>query len=348
MRTRRVGIVAGIVVAALIAAGVVWWLGRSDTDLERAVAMAPADAQRLTWTDWAGVRAELDVDLDTGSSVAGVRAFLDKGFESDLTSTSALLQSAEILQQDYGFSPATLDWELLSQSTEGAVVLMGLADGTDTDALADGLEELGYQRPEAEDGVWKGGADLLATIGGAQLTPELQYLSIDADAGVIRASDKQPYLDALVADDGDGPSGVDQVVTASGDALSALVYTSETVCTELAMSGASADEQAIADQLVSEAGDVNPLTAYAMAAEPDGTIRVLMAFESDDQAKKNADSRSALARGPAPGQGGDFADRFAVDSVTAEGSLVTMVLDPVDGEYVMSDLGSGPVLFATC
>ena len=75
---------------------------------------------------------------------------------------------------------------------------------------------------------------------------------------------------------------------------------------------------------------------------------MVLAFESDDQASINADTRSVLASGPAPGQGGDFGDRFAVDTVTAEGSLVTLELDPVEGEYVLSDLSSGPVLFATC
>ena len=67
-----------------------------------------------------------------------------------------------------------------------------------------------------------------------------------------------------------------------------------------------------------------------------------------EQARRNADSRSALAAGPAPGQGGDFSDRFAVDSATAEGDLVTLDLEPVEGTYVLSDLSSGPVLFATC
>ena len=55
-----------------------------------------------------------------------------------------------------------------------------------------------------------------------------------------------------------------------------------------------------------------------------------------------------LAAGPAPGQGGDFSDRFAVDEVTAEGTLVRMVLDPEPGAFVLSDLSSGPVLFAPC
>ena len=73
-----------------------------------------------------------------------------------------------------------------------------------------------------------------------------------------------------------------------------------------------------------------------------------MSFGSDDQARSNAKSRGRLAAGPAPGQGGDFADRFSVGSVTADGSLVTMDLKPREGTYVFSDLSSGPVLFATC
>ena len=49
-----------------------------------------------------------------------------------------------------------------------------------------------------------------------------------------------------------------------------------------------------------------------MSAQPGGDVRVVLAFEDDDQARTNADSRAVLARGPAPGQGGDFADRFRV------------------------------------
>jgi hypothetical protein len=85
-----------------------------------------------------------------------------------------------------------------------------------------------------------------------------------------------------------------------------------------------------------------------MSVQPDRQVRVLMAFETDDQARTNADTRSTLASGPAPGQGGDFGDRFSVKSVTADGKLVRMDLVPHQGQYVLSDLGSGPLLFATC
>ena len=48
------------------------------------------------------------------------------------------------------------------------------------------------------------------------------------------------------------------------------------------------------------------------------------------------------------GQGGDFADRFSLRSASADGAVVVLELDPVAGAYVLSDLSTGPVLFATC
>ena len=58
--------------------------------------------------------------------------------------------------------------------------------------------------------------------------------------------------------------------------------------------------------------------------------------------------RSKLAAGPAPGQGGSFPERFSLGKVVASGRVVTMALKPVEGSFVLSDLSSGPVLFATC
>ena len=135
---------------------------------------------------------------------------------------------------------------------------------------------------------------------------------------------------------------------ATGEPLSAAVYTGDYACGALAMAQADADDQAEAAQLVATAGTVDPYSAFAMSAQPDGHVRVVLAFADDDQARTNADSRSVLATGPAVGQGGDFADRFSLASAEADGSLVTLDLQPVEGQYVLSDLSTGPVLFATC
>lgn len=348
MRRRLTTAIAVVLVVALLAAAafvaVRWWRDRDRTDLERATAFAPADAERLSWTDWAGVRAEL------GSS--GLDELLDDGYDADLTSTSALVGSGPELEDLFGFSPATIEWELFSQSEQGAVVIIRLPDDTDIEDVADQLERIGYDRPDedATDGeVWAGGTELLAEIG-TTLTPELQHVALDAEDHLVLSSDNQDYLARAVdeLDEGELPSGMQDVVAASGDALSAAVYDGPYTCSALAMSRADRNDEAEGERLVDEAGEVSPVTGFAMSAQPGGHVWVAMAFEGEEQARTNADTRAVLAAGPAPGQGGDFADRFSVASATADGDVVTLDLEPTDGSYVLSDLSTGPVLFATC
>lgn len=349
LTTLLVVVLAVLLVAAVVVVGMRWWRDRDRTDLQEATSYAPADAERLSWTDWAAVRDHVGSDVDSGSSGAEVRDFLDDAFDDDLTSVSALVQSAPVLQSHFGFSPANAEWELFSQSSQGAVVVVQLPSSDDVDAVADHLEDDGFTRPSEDDGVWTGGETLLPGIG-TDLTPELQYVALDADDGLVLTSDQEPYLRQVMDDLGEGglPDQVDDVVAASGEPLSAAIYTGDRACTALAMSQADADDQATADRLVEESGDVDPVRALAMSAQPDGDVRVVMAFANGDQARANARSRATLASGPAPGQGGDFSDRFSVDSATADGDLVTLDLAPHESAYVLSDLSSGPVLFATC
>jgi hypothetical protein len=288
--------------------------------------------------------------VDAGSSASEVRDFLDQGYDADLTSTSALVQSASVLQDSFGFGPASAEWELFSQSRDGAVITVRLSDDTDFDALGDRLESLGFPRPESESGVWAGGPTVLSGIS-ADLTPELGYLALLPDDHLLLASDGPAYLETAVhaaTGEGDRVEGLDGVVDAVGEPLSAAVYSGDYACGALAMGQADADDQARADELIADAGTVDPFLAFAMAAEPGGDVRVAMEFADDDQARANADSRATLATGPAVGQGGSFADRFALGSSTADGSTVVLHLQPVEGQYVLSDLSTGPVLFATC
>ncbi|MFC7493196.1 MULTISPECIES: hypothetical protein [unclassified Nocardioides] len=351
MSRRVTTLVVAVLVVALLAAaalvGVRWWRDRGRTTFEEATAYAPPDSERLSWTDWSAVRERVG-GIDADSSGADVERFLDDAFDDDLTSATALVESAPKLQDDLGFSPASVEWELFSQSGEGAVVIMRLPEESDVDDVADRLESNGFEEPSSDDGVWTGDSALPKI--GANLTPELQYVALDADRRLVLTSDRAGYLEQVVEGlDGDGPSeAVQDVVGASGEPLSAAVYDGDHACRELAMSQAGVDDQDAADRLVAEAGDVDPLAAFAMSVQPGGDVRVVMGFADDDQAQTNADTRATLAAGPAPGQGGDFSDRFTVESTTADGDLVTLDLAPVDGSYVFSDLSTGPVLFATC
>jgi hypothetical protein len=347
-----VGLLCLVLVLALVA-GLWWWRGLRMTELERALSVSPADSARLSWTDWAGVRSELGVSLSADSPPADLDEFLDRAYSRDLSSTSALLGSADVLQTDFGFSPATVDWEMFSQSDQGAVILLHLPDGTDFDAIADRLTRLGFERPSDPKGVWQGGMDLLPRVS-ANLTPELQFLALDPDDGFILTSDRADFLHhALDVVHGDADSmasddAIGEAAGAVGDPLSAALYSGPQACRALAMSGADPTDQAAAQDLLDRAGEVNPITAFAMAAEPGGTVEVVLGFENDDQARTNADTRATLADGPAPGQGGDFTDRYRLGPVTADGHLVRMVLHPREGQYVVSDLSNGPLLFATC
>lgn len=349
---RRLWIVAAVVLALLLATGgYVWWRhGDRRTSLAWAVDHAPGGVQRLSWTDWAEVRRHERADLSRRSTVSALRRFLDAAYDDDLSSTSALVTSALVLQERFGFSPASVDWELYSQSDQGSVDMLHLPASVDIDNVADRLSSLGYTRPADPAGVWKGGGSLLARISPA-LSGELQYVALDADDSLVLTSDSAAFLQVAVdavRGHGDRATGFDAVVDDAGEPLSAALYSGDYACGALAMAHAGDSDRAQADRLIAAAGPVNPYSAFAMSDQPDGTVRVAFEFADDTAARTNADTRATLARGPAPGQGGTFPERFRVGSVTAEGALVVMRLDPRPDASVLSDLSTGPLLFATC
>jgi hypothetical protein len=347
---RRWIVGAVVVVLAVAASGYVWWRHDDRTSFAWAVDHAPRGAQRVSWTDWAAIRAHEQADLSADSGTAELRRFLDRAYDDDLSSTSALVTSAPVLQERFGFSPADAGWELFSQAYQGSVVMVRLPSSGAVDDVVEHLAELGFARPDHDDGVWQGGADLLARISPA-LSGQLQYFALDAHDALVLASDSASYLaTAMDAVRGRGAtaSGLGAVVDDAGEPLSSEVYDGDYACGALAMAQAGSADQAQAEQLIARAGEVNPYAAFAMSDEPDGSVRVAFAFDDDRTARANADSRAALARGPAPGQGGTFGDRFRVTSATQHDSLVVLRLAPRPDASVLSDLSTGPLLFATC
>ncbi|WP_299058235.1 hypothetical protein [uncultured Nocardioides sp.] len=360
MRRRLVVVVGGLVALALVAgAAVVAYrvVTAPEGDLVRAAEVSPASSQRLSFTDWAGVREEVGADVDADSPGSVVTRFLDDAFASDLTSTSAMVSSAAGLQDSFGLSPATVGWEGFSQSADGQVVALGVEDD-DAEALAGTLDDLGYTAPSADDGVWDGGADLLARVD-PTISAVFGYVVVLADQGLVLTSDSRGYLDtARDAALGDEPSMAEEVGDAVGAVsdgvapLAAAVATAEWACVELGTSRTDPEAQATSERLVdaavAEGGDVDPITAFAMAEMTGGGVRTALSFETEDQARDNADPRARLASGPATGQGGSFRTRFALDSVVADGRTVVLEMDPRPRQLLLSDLSSGPLLFATC
>lgn len=350
--SRRRWVVAVVVLVLVAVAGVVVWRVVDDGDRSRfssAVELAPESTARFSWTDWAGIREELDSDLSASSSTQDIEEFLLQTFDGDLAPASALEESAPVIHAELGFSPATIDWELFAQGEDGAVVIMGVSDDFDLDRVRTRLKAVGFEEPDEDDGVWRGGADLLESLSGP-VTPELAAIQIDESARLLVGSDDPDFL-AQRADNarGDRTDGISDVVAAAGPALSASAYTGDYTCAELSMTTApDVADQTRGAELIEEAGGVHPVTGFAIAAQPGGDVRVTLGFENAEQARADADSRSQLAAGPAPGQGGSFTDSFTVDRASARDRVVTLDLTPEPGAFVVSNFNHGPVLFATC
>jgi hypothetical protein len=233
-------------------------------------------------------------------------------------------------------------------------MVLKVAKGTDFGILAGNLRTLGFTKPKKDDGVWDGGADLVAALD-PTLTPEVQYVVLLKDQGLVVTSDQASYAaTAARAASGDGDSlastgKVDGLADSLGGAANALVWSGDFACDDLAMSHADADAQSTADALVKKAGGVTPLSGLVMAMLPDRTLRVGEHFENGDEARRNLRPRARLAVGEAVGRGGDFSDDFRLTRSRTSGSTVLLDLKPKQKTgYVLSSLYDGPVLFATC
>ena len=279
-RTRAA--LAVVVVLVVAGAGLVAWRALTPaTPLQEAMELAPADATRFSWTDWDGVRRELDAGVGADSSAEEVDAFLVEAFAADLSSTSALGTSAGVMQEELGFSPATVSWELLAQSGAGAVEVLKVDDDVDLDAVADRLADLGWTEPDEEDGVWVGGPDVLAGVG-STLTPELQHVALLADQGLVLTSDQAPFLEQVLEGDG-APTTSPTSPRRWTSRWPRRSTTARYACEHLAMAQADDDARAEADQLVEAPGEVHPLTGFAMGVLPGGDVRAVMQVEDADE-----------------------------------------------------------------
>ncbi len=347
----------GLLVAAAVAGVVGWRVIAGTSTYQDALDTLPRSTLRTTYTDWQVVREQAGgTSLGPGSSDGKVAGFLSRAYDLDLTSGSGLAESTAALGELFGFSPLDAQWEALGQSRRGQVDVLRLDDDTDMPGIERALRRLGYTAPRdgsGTGGTWVGGADLVATIS-ADLTPLQQNVVVLPDDKLVLMSDSADYLTAAArvargrADSLTSEAGVSALAGAADDPVSAVQWTSTFACEDLTMGSADDADQQAGDRLVAKAGKVSPLEGLVMAQQPDRRLVVGMHFETSAQATANLQTRVDLASGPAPGQGGSFADRFAVTDGEADGQDVRLELTPRSSRAVLSDISTGPVLFATC
>jgi hypothetical protein len=356
MSRRVVLLVAGVLVVAVLAGLVAWrLLGRSST-YESALETLPRSTLRATYTDWEEVRRLAHgTSLDEKSSAGKVQAFLGRAYDQDLTSGSGVDESTRAMAKVFGFSPLDAKWEVLGQSRKGQVDVMRLDDDVDTGDIERALRRVGYDPPPGgvgKGGTWVGSPDLVAQTN-PDLTPVHQNFAVLPDKHLVLMSDSASYVsEASEVAGGSGDSvldvaGVESLAETADEPVTAVQWASTFACEDLAMGSADEGDQRTGERLVAEAGKVSPLTGLVMAQQADRHIIVGMHFETSDQASENLQPRVDLASGDAPGQGGSFDERFRLTSGHADGEDVVLRLAPRQ-QQVLSDISTGPVLFATC
>lgn len=356
----RVRVVVFVGVALLLLGGVGYAVVRTvgrEPQFETAVSLAPASTLRALYTDWSGVRRLAGGrSLGSASPPGAVNRFLERAYDRDLTTASALTSSTYAMEKRFGVSPLDAEWELYAQSRQGAVDILKVGESVDLAGVERNLRTLGYDAPargSGTGGVWAGTTDLVAGID-PSLTPVQQNVVVLPEQGLVLMSDSASYAsDAADVVRGDRPSladtdGVSDLAGLAEDPVDAVLWAKDFACADLSMGNADAEDQRVADELVQRAGEVSPLSGLVMSRRENGDLVVGMHFESDDQASENLQPRTDLAAGEAPGQGGTFPERFRILSAEARGPNVVLELRPHGQQSLLSDLYEGPVLFATC
>lgn len=347
-------VLAAAVVVALVAAALVWWTLRGPSGpYADALDTLGEGTLRSTFTDWSRVEEEVDVPgVEEARDPAAVNDFLSRAYDADLVTGSSQLDVIRGLALTYGYTPEQAEWEAYGQSREGAVDVLKMTDEVDFEEVARNLEEAGYEQPEEDDGVWRGSGDLVVEFESPMTTLQINVLLL-ADERLILTSDSVDYLeDTRAVIRGDAPSlrdvpGVDPLVGTVEQAVSAQLWARDFACEDLAMTKADAVDRDEGARLVEQAGGVHPLDGLVVARTGGEDATIAMWFDSEADADDDLQPRTDLAQGPAPGQGGDFTERFTVEGSRVDGQLVTMRVRAVS-QSLLGDLGQGPVLFAAC
>ena len=241
----------------------------------------------------------------------------DRAYDTDLGAVSSVDEAAGVLQELFGFGPATAQWEAYAQSRKGATMVLRTPEGTDFGVLADNLRRAGYDDPPGggDSGTFDGGPELVSELD-PTLTPELQYVALLPDQGLVVTNDQGYALSLARVARGTPPAvsekaGVEDLVARVGERPNALLWTGDFACEDLSMARADDDAQARAEELVDEVGGVNPLAGFAMAMDGRRTLHVVAHFADEDQAREDLRPRAELAVGEALGRGDvTFAEDF--------------------------------------
>jgi hypothetical protein len=356
-------VAAAVVLAMAIVSGALIARGTGDlrSRLTQALDTLPQSTLTANFTDWHAIRETLDAtDVTSATPEPGRRAVLDAAYGDDLSAVSGLAGSALDMSEPFGWSVFEVDWEAFGQGRQGAVIVAALDEEVDPGPIVAALAELGYQRPDtgADDGgVWRGGPDRLAAVGAA-LTPMLEHVAVLAEERLVVLSDAPAYaartVDTIRGDAGALGDIGEVAMTAEPleRAITTVVHRPPQACAVGSYGDASMADRELAAARIDAVGGVQAHRGLGFGIErvDDGwELVVSMSFETAADAERDRSPRTALARGPAVGQGGTYEERFDLVSGGIVGTELVLRLRPLDDRMsLLSDLASGPLLFSGC
>ncbi len=349
-------VIAVVVVALLVVAGFVVWdrFQLPASPVEEGLSAMPEKTLIASFTDWSAARADLSPDIASGSTIRTKRSFYDNAYDKDYSVGSVLSTFDQVMTDKYGWSVLDTDWEMYGQARAGAVEVLKMSEDFDFDAAGDALSRLGYPAADG-DGVRAAGPDVVAAVSPG-LTPQLGYLALLPDERLVVTSDSGRYTTQtleVIKGDRDSLYDVEGVpplaVSFSSKTVVAVLELGSRACVGPGFGAASASERRLARQRIAEVGGIHPFTGLGLATDPGGVLTVAMQFAEEDQAAADLRPRQRLARGEAPDQGGTFEERFKLAVADVKDATLVLALKPsAPDAQLLSDLGRGGLLFASC
>ncbi len=339
-------VVSVVVIAGSLVAGVVAAerLG-APAGVPQVVSLAPRDTASIDVTDWSALRERLDAGDDL-VEVAGSR---------DLATRSTLVSSGEVVTDGLGWSPGTVRWEALLQTTAGAALLVGLP-GSDAQTR-ERLRAVGYV-PDGD--LWT--IELPDLRVGGVSTPETFLHVKILPGGVAVASSEASLVDRV----GDVAAGRDSSLArdpaaartwaqaARLDAYSLQSGRAGCASTDPAESGP--DIAAQARVAVEAAGVLEPYQWLLRGLGPGETgaqggagdrFEVAMAYDSGPEAAAQAQVRARLATGPFIGQTGAVEESIVLTRNGADGAVAVLEFERQRGSASLMSF-IGPLVLASC
>lgn len=193
---------------------------------------------------------------------------------------------------------------------------------------------------------------------GDSLTPMLEHVAVLSEQRLVVLSDAPAYAERTVDTIGADTAGMgdlDEVAATAAplqDAIVAVVHRPPRACAVGSYASASVADRQLAAARLREVGGIQPHRGLGFGierADAGMELVVSMSFETAADAERELEARTALARGPAIGQGGTYEERFdLVSGYIAGTELVLRMRPPESRMSLVSDLADGPLLFSGC